>query len=265
MFHLKVGVSNALWSLQSYLYSAEEKILPAEQAWPTAHRQCPIHHVTDLCTIHHVTDLCHTRGAGPDPAQWLTQGPTLSRELPAKLEEFLWCRGCSCLTIKTRLGQSLWHIPDEPWCSQHLGLSLLPVPGCPLLQHPTNTAACLPFPWGQLWSHCIIRLRQTGARSPAEGKNGLVPFTAAEQNCEQQPGACPRGKTRPYRNMEQTHHLCSSTWFRRHCCFIIQVMYQGLAQKHNVETVPSTRVKKKKKYWYKPLLCPNIPSYASNT
>lgn len=221
--------------------------------------------MSQICAQFTVTDLCHTRGAGPDPAQWLTQGPTLSRELPAKLEEFLWCRGCCCLTIKTRLGQSLWHIPDEPWCSQHLGLSLLPVPGCPLLQHPTNTAACLPFPWGQLWSHCIIRLRQAGARSPAEGKNGLVPFTAAEQNWEQQPGACSRGKTRPYRNMEQTHHLCSSTWFRRHCCLIIQVMYQGLAQKHNVETVPSTRVKKKKKYWYKPLLCPNIPSYASNT
>lgn len=86
--------------LYSYLYSAEEKSFqqnrtPATQA---------VHN--SPCT-----DLCHTRGAGPDPAQWLTQDPTLSRELPAKLEEFLWCKGCSwrLLIIKTRLGQSLRH------------------------------------------------------------------------------------------------------------------------------------------------------------
>lgn len=104
MFHLKAGVSNALWSLQSYLYSAEEKILPAEQAWPTPHRQCKIYHVTDLC-------VCHARGAGPDPSKWFIQDPTVTRELPAKLEELLWCKGCSwkLLIIKTWLGQSLLH------------------------------------------------------------------------------------------------------------------------------------------------------------
>lgn len=59
-------------------------------------------------------------------------------------------------------------IPDEhgrsPDVPQHLGLS-----DCwlsqdvLLLQHPSYTAHCLPFPWGQLWSHCISKLRQTHA------------------------------------------------------------------------------------------------------
>lgn len=63
-----------------------------------------IYHVTDLC-------VCHTRGAGPDPPKWQTQDPTLTRELPPQLVEFLWCQGCSwkLLIIETRLRQSLLH------------------------------------------------------------------------------------------------------------------------------------------------------------
>lgn len=148
MFHLKVGVSNALWSLQSYLYSAEEKILPAEQAWATPHRQCTISYVTDLC-------VCHTRGAGPDPPKWLIQDPTLTRELPAELEEFLWCKGCSwkLLIMKTWLGQSPLHNSrwawQEPWCSPAPGaVRLLAIPGCAPPAAPYIHCSLPPFSSG---------------------------------------------------------------------------------------------------------------------
>lgn len=191
MFHLKVGVSNALWSLQSYLYSAEKKN-PSSRTGLTQTTQCTIYHVTDLCA-------CHAKGAGPHPSKWFLQDPALTRELPAKLEEFLWCRGCSwkLLIIKTRLRtKPIAQIPDEhgrsPDVSQYLRLS-----DCwlsqdvPLLQHPTSTAYCLPF----LRDSCDPTASPNWDKptSPAEGKNGLVPFTAVEQL----PRACSRGKQDP--------------------------------------------------------------------
>lgn len=147
MFHLKVGVSNALWSLQSYLYSAEEKILPAEQAWPRPHRQCTIYHVTDLC-------VCHTRGAGPDPSKWLTQDPTLTRELPAKLEEFLWCKGCSWKLAHhedTVRAKSIAEIPDEHGMSPDVtpgAVRLLALPGCTPPAAPYTHCSLPPFSLG---------------------------------------------------------------------------------------------------------------------
>lgn len=109
--------------------------------------------------------VCHNRGAGPDPSQWLIQDSTLTRELPAKLEEFLWCKGCSwkLLIIKTRLGQSLLHRfqMSRVWAlmfpsCQIAGYSRM-YPSCSTLQ--TLLPASL-FP-RQLWSHCLSKLRQT--------------------------------------------------------------------------------------------------------
>lgn len=193
--------------LYSYLYSAEEKILPAEQAWPTPHRQCTIYHATDLC-------VCHTRGAGPDPPKWLLQDPTLTRELPAKLEEFLWCKGCSweLLIIKTWLGQSLLHrsrwAQQEPWCSPAPGaVRLLAVPGCtppaapsihcllppfslgtagiPLhYQTETNPATRVRMAWflSQLWSRTVSSSQEpapVGKQDPTETWNKHITSVAA--------------------------------------------------------------------------------------
>lgn len=178
--------------LYRVIYTVQKKkILPAEQAWPRPHSAQFTMSQISVPVMPKVLGHIH-----PNDFYKIQHWPENSL---LSWRSFFWCRGCSwkLLIIKTRLRtKPIAQIPDEhgrsPDVSQYLRLS-----DCwlsqdvPLLQHPTSTAYCLPF----LRDSCDPTASPNWDKptSPAEGKNGLVPFTAVEQL----PRACSRGKQDP--------------------------------------------------------------------